>query len=97
MQQLSKQALRRWFGVIFWFAVLGIVGAFLYRMVDWLVSEEHSLSDEQRGLFARMQQIMDWPAAQLIVAPDCSQQEEPHHEELPRHRSLAGYPPGTAA
>ena len=61
------QALRRWFGVIFWFAVLGIVGALLYRMVDWLDSEEPKISSEQRGRFVRLQQIMDWPAAQLMT------------------------------
>ena len=62
-----EQALRRWFGVIFWFAVLGVVGALLYRMVDWLDSEEPQVSDDQRGRFIRLQQIMDWPAAQLMT------------------------------
>jgi len=62
-----RQALRRWFGVIFWFAVLGMVGALLYRMVDWLDSEEPGVSPEQRGRFVRLQQIMDWPAAQLMT------------------------------
>lgn len=61
------QALRRWFGVIFWFAVLGIVGALLYRMVDWLDSEEPKVTPEQRARFVRMQLIMDWPAAQLMT------------------------------
>jgi len=62
-----QQALRRWFGVIFWFAVLGIVGALLYRMVDWLDSEEPKVTPEQRGRFVSLQQIMDWPAAQLMT------------------------------
>ena len=62
-----QQGLRRWFGVIFWFALLGIVGALLYRMVDWLDSEEQQVSPEQRGRFVRLQQVMDWPAAQLMT------------------------------
>jgi len=67
VEAVVREALRRWFGVIFWFAVLGIVGAFLYRMVDWLVREDHNLTDEQTALFRRLQQIMDWPAAQLMT------------------------------
>jgi AmpE protein len=67
VQSVFSEALRRWFGIIFWFAVLGIVGAFLYRMVDWLVSEDHDLSADQMGLFTRLQQIMNWPAAQLMT------------------------------
>ena len=67
VESVFREALRRWFGIIFWFAVLGIVGAFLYRVVDWLVREDHNLTDEQKGLFMRLQQIMDWPAAQLMT------------------------------
>jgi AmpE protein len=67
VEAVFQEALRRWFGVIFWFAVLGIVGAFLYRMVDWLVREEHNLSEEQRDLFLGLRQVMDWPAAQLMT------------------------------
>lgn len=61
------QSLRRWFGIIFWFAVLGIVGALLYRMVDWLQEQEFGLTDGQHDLVRGMQQIMDWPAAQLTT------------------------------
>ena len=67
VESVFREALRRWFGIIFWFAVLGIVGAFLYRIVDWLVNEDHNLTDQQQGLFTRLQQIMDWPAAQLMT------------------------------
>lgn len=61
------ESLRRWFAVIFWFAVLGIVGALLYRMADWLQQSEYQVSDQQRDLCKGMQQIMDWPAAQLTT------------------------------
>ena len=67
VEGVFQQALRRWFGVIFWFAVLGVVGALLYRMVDWLDSEEPKVSGDQRERFVRLQQIMDWPAAQLMT------------------------------
>lgn len=62
-----SEALHRWFGIIFWFAMLGIVGAFLYRMVDWLACEKSSLSKGQKSLFIRTRQILDWPAAQLMT------------------------------
>lgn len=67
VEAVFREGLRRWFGIIFWFAVLGIAGAFLYRMVDWLVRENHDLTQDQLGLFTRLQQIMDWPAAQLMT------------------------------
>jgi len=67
VEAVFREALRRWFGVIFWFAVLGVAGAFLYRLIDWLVNENHNLTEDQVGLFTRLQQIMDWPAAQLMT------------------------------
>lgn len=62
-----SESLHRWFGIIFWFAVLGIIGAFLYRMVDWLACEECGLAPGQKRLFRRTRQILDWPAAQLMT------------------------------
>ena len=67
VEAVFREALRRWFGIIFWFAVLGITGALLYRLVDWLVNEKYDLANEQSALFIRLQQIMDWPAAQLMT------------------------------
>jgi AmpE protein len=67
VEAVFLQALRRWFGVIFWFAVLGVAGAFIYRVVDWLANGDYALSEDQKGYFVRMQQIMDWPAAQLMT------------------------------
>ena len=67
VESVFQLGLRRWFGVIFWFAVLGVAGAFLYRIVDWLANGDYPLSDEQRGYIRRTLQIMDWPAAQLMT------------------------------
>ena len=67
VESVFREGLRRWFGIIFWFAVLGITGAFLYRLVDWLVSEDYPLAEGQKTLFIRLQRIMDWPAAQLMT------------------------------
>lgn len=67
VDSVFRAALRRWFGVILWFAILGIAGAFVYRVIDWLVEADYPLSPEQRDLFRRMRQVMDWPAAQLMT------------------------------
>lgn len=67
VEAVFSESLHRWFGVIFWFAVLGIVGAFLYRMVDWLACEKSNLTSAQKQLIIRTRQVLDWPAAQLMT------------------------------
>jgi AmpE protein len=62
-----SKALKRWFAIIFWFAVLGIYGALLYRLATWLTDGELGLYDEQKDLIARLVKVMDWPVAQLIT------------------------------
>jgi AmpE protein len=62
-----SKALKRWFGIIFWFAVLGIYGALLYRLAVWLKENEIGLHEEQRDLIARLVQVMEWPVAQLMT------------------------------
>ncbi len=71
VNSVFSQSLRRWFGVIFWFALLGIIGAFLYRMVDWLSNERDGqrdgLSSAQKLYFRRTRQVLEWPVAQLMT------------------------------
>ncbi|MDX2428705.1 MAG: hypothetical protein QNK22_08445 [Xanthomonadales bacterium] len=62
-----RKALKRWFGIIFWFAVLGIYGAVLYRVAVWLSGEDCELFDEQKDLMTRLVKIMEWPVAQLMT------------------------------
>ena len=62
-----SKALKRWFGVIFWFAVLGIYGALLYRLATWLTENDVGLYDEQKDLISRLCQVMQWPVAQLMT------------------------------
>jgi len=62
-----SKALKRWFGVIFWFAVLGIYGALLYRLAVWLAKNEVGLLEEQKDLIVRLCQVMEWPVAQLMT------------------------------
>ena len=62
-----RKALKRWFGIIFWFAVLGIYGAVLYRVAVWLSDGDFELFDEQKDLMTRLAKIMEWPVAQLMT------------------------------
>ncbi len=62
-----REALQRWFGTIFWFAVLGIYGALLYRLADRLTEGGLDLGEEQAELFRRLRQVLDWPVAQLMT------------------------------
>jgi AmpE protein len=63
------QALRRWFGVLFWFLVLGPVGAVLYRLAA--LSCEGSFAAKlppQAAQGARtLLRVLDWPVAQLMT------------------------------
>mgnify|MGYP001814363737 CR=1 FL=1 len=62
-----SKALKRWFGIIFWFALLGIYGALLYRLATWLTDNDYGLFEEQQDLLESLCKIMEWPVAQLMT------------------------------
>lgn len=62
-----RESLQRWFGTIFWFAILGIYGALIYRLADRLTEGDLKLEPEQNALFKRLRQVLDWPVAQLMT------------------------------
>jgi AmpE protein len=62
-----REALQRWFGTIFWFAILGIYGAALYRIADRLNEGDLDLGDGLGNLVTRLRQVLDWPVAQLMT------------------------------
>ncbi|MGB0134224.1 beta-lactamase induction protein [Dokdonella sp.] len=62
-------ALSRQFGVLFWFALLGPVGALGYRLVQ-LLARSPSFRDvvgDHREVFERAALILDWAPAHLIA------------------------------
>ncbi len=67
INSVFTKALKRWFGIIFWFAVLGIYGALLYRLAVWLTDEDFGLYAEQKELITRLCEVMEWPVAQLMT------------------------------
>lgn len=67
VQAVFREALQRWFGTIFWFAVLGIYGAVLYRIADRITEGDLELPEPQLELFRNLRAILDWPVAQLMT------------------------------
>ena len=57
-------ALKRWFGVLFWFVLLGPAGALLYRLAQILPGEP---SLAERAPAQRVAQILDWAPAHLMA------------------------------
>lgn len=55
----------RWFAPIFWFAILGGVGAVFYRLTC-LASQAGGQPDEVKSLTHRLLWILEWPAARLL-------------------------------
>jgi len=65
-----QSALKRWFGVLFWFLVLGPCGALLYRLTQ-LLAWSPGLADQQSGegrqLVRRLSLMLDWAPAHLMA------------------------------
>ena len=64
-----RGAQRRWFGVLFWFLLLGAAGALLYRLVALAAEgEESHLLPPETGVGMRwLHGVLDWPVAQLMA------------------------------
>lgn len=69
VEAVFRNALHRWFGVLFWFLLLGPVGALLYRLTAFSAEGEFARTlpgetrEGARGLYA----VLDWPVAQLMT------------------------------
>jgi AmpE protein len=63
-------ALSRWFGVLFWFVILGPAGALGYRVVQLLARDVEFASQidtDQHALLDRCARVLDWAPAHLMV------------------------------
>lgn len=69
VESVFASALRRWFGVLFWFLLLGAAGAVLYRLAALAAEGEFadalpaSTRDGARRCFA----LLNWPVAQAMT------------------------------
>ena len=62
-------ALSRWFGVVFWFVLLGPAGALGYRMIQLVARNAafaEGLDARQHDLLERTARILDWAPAHLM-------------------------------
>lgn len=64
-----QNALRRWFGVLFWFLLMGAVGALLYRLLALSCEGAFArkLPPETREGACTLLKLLDWPVAQLLT------------------------------
>ena len=63
-------ALSRWFGVMFWFVVLGPAGALGYRVVQLLARNaafRSSMDADQNEVLERTARLLDWAPAHLVA------------------------------
>jgi AmpE protein len=69
VEAVFRCALWRWFGPLFWFAVLGPVGAVGYRLVALAAQGEarRRLPEAQGRMAGRVLDVLDWPVAQLMT------------------------------
>lgn len=56
----------RWFAILFWFTLLGIPGALLYRLCHKAMQIE-GLSAEELDWLARLRWILEWPVLVLMT------------------------------
>jgi len=62
-----ESALKRWFGVLFWFALLGPAGALLYRLLQ-LAAFEPGLAESRAAADARRAAtVIDWLPAHFVA------------------------------
>lgn len=67
MKSALIDAHKRSFAVIFWFLILGAVGALLYRLVDELNDELHEIRSGFSDSANMLLNILEWPSSRLMV------------------------------
>lgn len=65
VNHIFVSANRRIFAVLFWYGVLGLSGALMYRLV--CVSAKNSVSKEMEMAAGQIQAILDWVPARIIT------------------------------
>ncbi len=66
IKKMTKLALQRWFGVFFWYVVLGVSGAVLYRLSErlFLLTKD---SDKTKPVTEKLMTILNYPVSWVMV------------------------------
>ena len=69
VEATAINALRRWFAPLFWFLLLGPLGAVLYRLLAQSSQglQSTNLSSEERHASDVLLAVLEWPVAQLMT------------------------------
>lgn len=69
VDHVFRAGLARWFGVLFWFIVLGPFGAMLYRLTQLARTRAFgvALPAGHADAVERLMRVLDWPAAHLMT------------------------------
>lgn len=68
VEAVFRNALRRWFGVLFWFLLLGPFGALLYRLTALAAEQEAEAVPHDTLAGARVwRSLLEWPVTQLMT------------------------------
>lgn len=69
VEAVFRNALQRWFGVLFWFLLLGPVGALLYRLSALACEGEFARNLPAENLIGArtLHALLNWPVAQLMT------------------------------
>ncbi len=68
VEAVFRNALRRWFGVLFWFWVLGPFGALLYRLSVLAAERDEALLPSETAIGARTWlAVLEWPVSQFMT------------------------------
>src|SRR5690625_190694 len=63
---VMRTACTRWFAVVFWFVLLGIVGALLYRFCQQAILRDR-LSAAELDWLRRLRRVLEWPVLLLMM------------------------------
>ncbi|GEM_PF-917128 len=65
VDQVTQATLERWFAVFFWYLLLGVGGALLYRLAERLV--HYKIPEHTRQAAATLKLILEYPVSWLMV------------------------------